>query len=333
MRRVFYWLILIAILWSAYWGIAAWALRAGFVSWFSERAREGWHAEYKDITSAGYPANHLTTISDPVLADPGTGTAWSADWIAFESASVSPTQQQVRFPNTPQRFSYFDKTLILSAETLRAGLGLTPGRSLELEQLNLLSGPWEISSGSQPVMSGQAVMARMEQSDMPLTYRLTGDIPDLTLLGPMRAALTATQGLPDRFSALDLRMLVTFDTAWDRRALELRRPQPRHIDLLETRAQWGPMHLRASGTLDIDEVGRPQGEITLQAADWKRMLTLAQDAGLLPGTLRDNMEQVLTLLAGRGGGTDRLELRLTFDRGRMKLGPLPLGPAPRLLLR
>jgi hypothetical protein len=44
------------------------------------------------------------------------------------------------------------------------------------------------------------------------------------------------------------------------------------------------------------------------------------------------VETGLTFVAGMTGGTDRLEAPLTFAGGRMALGPIPLGPAPRLYL-
>ncbi len=333
MRRLINWLVVLTLLWTAYWGIAAWALREGVTAWYGERAREGWHAEYDGIETAGYPSRHVTRILNPVLADPGTGTAWSADWITFDSAAVSPTQQGLRFPATPQRFSNFDGTLILEADDMRAGLGFAPGRALALEHIDLHSGPWKISDAAQPLLSGQAFVLRMEESDEPLRYQLHGNIAGLVLSGGTRRVLFSTQSLPEAFEALEFRATATFDTPWDRRALELRRPQPRHLDLEQMLVQWGPMQMRAAGELSMDESGRPTGTITLQAQDWQRMLTLTEETGLLPPALRANVEQVLSLLAGRSGHPERLELRLNFARGRVMLGPLPLGPAPRILLR
>lgn len=333
MRRLINWLVIITILWTAYWGIAAWALREGVTAWFGERAREGWHTEYDDVKTSGYPARHITRISNPVLADPGTGTAWSADWIAINSAAVSPTQQALHFPETPQRFSYFDGTMVLQATDMRAGLGFAPGRSLALEHVDLTSGAWQVTEAEQPVLSGQAFVLRMEESDTALQYQLHGSVTELAPLADTRRLLFSTRGLPDTFDALEFQANVTFDTPWDRRALELRRPQPRHIDLENAHIQWGPMQIRAAGALTMDEAGRPTGEVTLQAQDWQRMLILAEETGLLPPALRNNVEQVLNLLAGRSGHPERLELRLNFAGGRVMLGPLPLGPAPRILLR
>ncbi|MBT8154285.1 DUF2125 domain-containing protein [Epibacterium ulvae] len=333
MRRLINWLVVLTLLWTAYWGIAAWALREGVTAWFGERAREGWHAEYDGVETAGYPSRHVTRIVNPALADPGTGTAWSADWISLDSAAVSPTQQGLRFPASPQRFSYFDGTLVLEATDMRAGLGFAPGRALALEHIDLRSGPWQISDADQPLLSGQAFVLRMEESDAPLRYQMHGTIADLVLTGDTRRLLFSTKGLPEAFDALDFRATATFDTPWDRRALEQSRPQPRHIILEQMHVQWGPMQIRAAGELTMDEAGRPTGTITLQAQDWQRMLSLAEEAGVLPPSLRSNVQQVLTLLAGRSGHPERLELRLNFARGRVMLGPLPLGPAPRILLR
>ena len=95
------------LLWSLYWAAAAWGLRTGIAAWFSEQQRQGWQAEYAGLETSGYPATHLTRISRPALADPGTGTAWRADWLELESPAIWPGQLTLRFPASPQRLSYF----------------------------------------------------------------------------------------------------------------------------------------------------------------------------------------------------------------------------------
>ncbi len=331
MRRLIKCLIVASVLGGSYWGLAAWALRQGFETWFQERVREGWHAEYEQLDTAGFPNRHITTIANPALADPGTGTAWSADWISFDSAALSPTHQNLRFAETAQRLSYFDQTLTLLAQGLVASLDLAPGTALSLQELSLASDAIALTDATNTTISAEALAFSMVESDAAATYDISGEITGFAPQGLLREQLLPA--LPAQVDRLALSATVEFDTEWDRRALELRRPQPRQISLNEAEGKWGPMRIRAIGALIIDEAGRAEGAITLQADHWREMLTLLEESGVLAAKTRSNLERLIAILAGRSGHPDKLEAKLGFSRGQMLLGPLPLGPAPRFILR
>jgi hypothetical protein len=63
------------------------------------------------------------------------------------------------------------------------------------------------------------------------------------------------------------------------------------------------------------------------------MLSLAEAAGALPGGIASQIERGLSALAGLSGNPNAIDVELTFKDGRMSFGILPLGPAPRLILR
>jgi hypothetical protein len=128
-------------------------------------------------------------------------------------------------------------------------------------------------------------------------------------------------------------MTVRFDRPWDRTALEESRPQPRHIELSLADVKWGGLRLQAAGAVDVDEAGRADGAVTIKAENWREMLMLARSTGQLPESLANTLESGLGLLAGLGGNRDALDLTLNLAEGYWALGPIPLGPAPRLILR
>mgnify|MGYP000008487745 CR=1 FL=1 len=129
-----------ALIWSLYWLAAGWGLRSGISGWFAAQEARGWQADFAGIATRGYPFRHATRIENPALADPATGAAWRADWISLDSPAVWPGRQTLRFPETAQRFSYFDQTAVLTASGLTADLSLKPGTALELASLSLTSG-------------------------------------------------------------------------------------------------------------------------------------------------------------------------------------------------
>lgn len=331
--RMLKWLTFGAALWILYWGLAAWGLQTALDQWFSEQRRQGWQAEFENLSTDGFPFRHTIHMTQPGLADPGTGAAWSADWVAFDSPALWPGAQTLRFSQAPQRFSYFDQTLTLVAQDMQAEMQLAPGLALQLEHLSLNAKAWQISKLKDPLLEAQSLTLVMQQQKNPTQYHLTADARGFSPATSYRRLLTAGDQLPRHFETLTLSAVVEFDMAWDRRALELRRPQPRHIELQLAEAQWGALRFKAAGKLDVDEAGRLEGTITLQAENWTALLDMAERGSLLLPTARSGLERVLTLFAARSDQPDKLHITLGFSAGQMYVGPLPLGPAPVLILR
>lgn len=331
--RLLKWLSLGAAVWIIYWALAAWGLRSGLEAWFTEQQRQGWQAEYAALDTSGFPLRHATRIRQPLLADPGTGAAWSADWVEFDSPALWPGAQRLRFPATPQHFSFYDQSRRLVAREMQAQMQLAPGLALTLEHLELTAGPWQLLQEADLLWQAEdlnLVMRRYDQSDR---YLLQAAAQGFAPGGVFRRMGQLDEALPARFDTLELQADVTFDTAWDRRAIELRRPQPRLIDLQLADAQWGEMRFKATGALQVDEQGRLSGELALQVKNWRSILDVAERSSLLPPSSRMAVERVLNLFARDSGQGDKLDTRLRIQDGQVWIGPLPVGTAPRLVLR
>ena len=75
------------------------------------------------------------------------------------------------------------------------------------------------------------------------------------------------------------------------------------------------------------------GRITVKAKNWREILQIAVAAGWVPEGLAETLEDGLGLRAGLSGSPETLDAPLSFEKGRVSFGPIPLGTAPRLLLR
>ncbi|NOD93261.1 DUF2125 domain-containing protein [Ruegeria sp. HKCCD4884] len=333
MRRLLRVFIFIAVLWSAYWFIAGYGLRNAITGWFDQQQELGWQADFSDAATAGYPTHHTTRLNNPALADPVTGTAWSADWVEFESPAIWPGRQILRFADTPQRLSYFDQTATIEADALQAHLQLRPGVALVLEKMALTAGPWSITENAQALAAGGTLELLMEQTATPEAYSMVVRVDGFTPGDDLRNLMETATSLPQSFDTLELDMVAAFDKPWDRSALEQGRPQPVRIDLKLAEAKWGGLRLFATGALDVDAQGIPTGEIAVKAENWRDMIAMANAAGALPDQAVDPVTRALNFMAGLGGNPNALDLQLNFRDGFVALGPLPLGPAPRLILR
>ncbi len=330
MRWVLRIVVVLGLAWSGWWYLSGHGIREGLRGWFAAQEARGWQADYAEIGTTGYPLRHVTTLQSPALADPATGTAWSAEWLEFDSPAIWPGDMIVNFPSSPQLLSYLDQTVQLEAQDMRADLQLHPGLALELERMGLTAGPWLVAGPAGVLMRADAMTMAMVQQDDPARYAITAQADGFTPGEHVRKAGTST--LPKGFETLALDMAVTFDRPWDRTALELSRPQPRVVDLALAELRWGPLQIKLAGNVTVDEAGVPTGKVALKAENWREMLTVAEHGGGLSAEARRAAESVLELMAGISGGSESLDVQLTLRGGNVWLGILPLGPAPRLIL-
>ena len=323
----------LGLVWSLWWWGAGFALRQGITNWSDTQEDRGWQAEMHDMTTTGYPLRHVTTLNSPALADPATGTAWQADWLRLDSPAAWPGRQNLHFAPTPQRLSYFDQTVVVEAQDMVARLHLQPGLALTLERMDLTSADWQITANDGPVMSAASLVLAMVQTKQPEAYQFDINAVGFSPGARLRNLVGSGRSLPASFETLALDMQVTFDRVWDRKALEQRRPQPVAIDLKLAEVRWGALRLMATGKLTVDSQGIPSGAITVKADNWREMLAMAQAAGAIPAQAIEPAERALKLLASLGGNRNALDVQFNLADGFIALGPFPLGPAPRLVLR
>jgi hypothetical protein len=213
-------------------------------------------------------------------------------------------------------------------------LRLRPGGALEMEEMAVISGPWNITGPEGSLMGAQALTLRVRQdTDQAERYAFTLGAPAFQPGSLPRAALRIPSEWPVTFDSLALDATALFDRPFDRDTIETARPQPRRIDLQRLEAIWGSMVLRGVAGLDVAEDGLVSGEVSLQARNWQEMLNIAEAAGTLPSQIRPQVETILAALARGNGNPEALDLTLSFSDGTTFLGFIPLGPAPRLILR
>lgn len=333
MGRLLKWGLMLCLAFGLYWVAASYSLKSGIAAWFADRQSVGWQAEYVDLSSSGFPLSLQTDLTSVALADPLTGVAWQGDSLSFKSPAWWPGHVRLDLPDTPQLLSYFDERLIVQSENAVAELRLTPGTALMLERLNMTSDPWSVAREDGTLFAASALKVGATQLDAPEVYQFEisaeafrpGDIP--------RNAMRLPMDWPVVWDALEFDMTVEFDRPWDRTALDLSRPQPRVINLKLAEAKWGALRLFMTGDLTVDPSGIPTGEIAIKAENWRDMLDLAVTTGTMTVGERNAVETALNFIGGLGGNPNTLDVTLTLSNGFISLGPLPIGPAPRLILR
>ncbi len=180
--------------------------------------------------------------------------------------------------------------------------------------------------------AGLVAMRQSAEAQLPNSYDLYLDASDITPSAEILAQLGGVADLPAVIAHARIEATVAFDKRWDRTAIEDARPQPRQVRLDALSAHWGDLDLRATGTLTIDADGMPSGEIAVQATNWREMVAILEASGKIDPDYVGTLTKGLELLAALKGDPETLDVPLGFKRGLMSIGPVPIGPAPKIAL-
>ena len=319
-----------ALIWMCWWAFGQLGYEKGLAAWVDDRRNAGWVANYAALDTRGFPNRFDTTLTDIELADPASGVAWSAPFVQFLSLAYKPHQVIAVLPER-HRFSTPFQTVEITHSDARASLFLEASTLLGLDRARLVSSDLKLASTTGAEMSldeGRFAAEALPGADH--TYRVGAELLGLVPTDAAKEALDPGGVLPQRIEAMRVDADLTFTAPWDRLAIEEARPQLTRLKLKDLSARWGTVDFRAAGALDVDAAGVATGQITLRAEDWRRILDMAEAVGVLPPSSRGTVETALGLLAGPG---DVLDVPLNFRDGWISLGIIPLGEAPRLLLR
>ncbi|MEM9425863.1 MAG: DUF2125 domain-containing protein [Pseudomonadota bacterium] len=330
MIRLIVVLLVGSLAWMTWWALGQTAYERGLSAWIEDRRSEGWAADVGTLETAGFPNRFDTTLTDLRLADPETGVAWNAPALQFLSLAYKPHQVIAVVPQA-HRFSTPLGAFDISHDDARASLFLKPETALGLDQAILVVSDLQIDADAGWETS--LTSGRFAAESVPAavnTYRLGAEVDGLTPSAPLRRLLDPAQVLPETVENLRLDATASFDRPWDRFAVEDARPQPTRIDLTDLSARWGTATFRATGELDVTEEGFPEGEITIRAEDWRKILDMAVSSGVLPPTAVGPLERGLELMSGP---RDTLDATLGFRGGFVRLGIIPIAPAPRIVIR
>ena len=326
-----------AVLYAGYWVVGWISLPKGIEAWAEERRDEGWQVEWSDLNVVGFPSRFDTTLTEPLISDPQTGWAWQAPFFQLLALSYKPNHLIAVWPGAHQLATPTARYQISHTEA-QASLVFSNGTDLRIERANLVVDDLEITQAqSRQAQSSQASDSLRFAIRPNAATDLSYDV-GLTVAGFSPSSATLRQldpagVLPTSVETLHLQATVGFDAPWDRFALEDQRPQPTSLKLGTAQATWGGLDLRIAADLDIDTFGQASGEITVQATNWREIVTLSTNAGVIPDSFVPLLEGALSSLAELSGPPNTLDVPITVSQGRLRLGLIPLGTLPPLQLR
>jgi hypothetical protein len=309
MRKLTWAVVIVAALWAAYWAAGAFAVRRGLTAFLEDQRAQGAEVAWSDLSVAGFPNRFDVTLTDPAFADPASGTGWRAPFVQLMALSYQPQHYIAVWPHE-QTLTLGGEQIPVTSQDMRASVVFSPGPSFVLNRTTLVAQALSALGAS----AGELRFGTMRDAADELAHRVGFEALDVVLPG-----VSAPVG------RVHLDATAAFDRRIDR---FLRDPQPTRLDLRDLSLAAGASSVIVTGTLTGTGAGHAEGELKVVAQGWRGLLDLAVEAGLLPEANRPITETALRLLSA---DSDRIETALTFADGRMSLGPLPLGPAPRMV--
>ncbi|ETX14898.1 hypothetical protein OCH239_21165 [Roseivivax halodurans JCM 10272] len=308
MKKLAIAIIVAALGWSAYWVVQARLTRSALDTALSDLREAGWEASYGALDVRGFPNRIDVDISELSLADPASGFAWDVPFLQVFRLVYNHSHFIFAFPDR-QEIATSTGTWVVESEGLRSSLVLGDAQSLgrlhaEAESVT--------ATGEESRIDLSALRANFDAVEAGLpVYRLSVSARDGREAGreiALRGEVTFDQpptlaGAPARIEAVEIA----------------------RMDYVLPEAS-----VALSGDLDVDELGRLSGDVDVEAQDWQVLLEDAVAEGRVPEEWATTARGALGLVASMRGSADTLDVTLRLEDGRIFLGPIPVGTAPRL---
>lgn len=317
------------VLWGGWWFVASSAEHRAAVAFFADRRDEGLTADYSSLAVAGFPNRLDLTVQDVALGDPAAGITWRAPFAQLLALSYNPYHLIAALPHRQDIVTRIG-TFSVTSDRMEASLRMVPGIAFVLDEIVAVADrPGLTASTGWQVTAASVRVATRRVPGRPLAQQIGVEADHIRPNPMLKAMLDPTGALPDAIDQVYLDAEAGFDSAIDRHSAT-RPPHLTDLNVRDAHITWGPMLLSATGKATVDAEGVPEGRITIRAKNWKGMVAVAVTLGLVRPELAPTAQNMLAELAKGSTDPDVIQLPLEFQRGWMSLGPLPLGPAPRL---
>lgn len=324
--RILLWISsLLVALWSGYWFVGKSAFERGAEGFFEQTAAQGFIAQNDGLSVQGFPSRFDLTVTAPKLGAPRQGLEWAGPFLQILTLSYTPWHVIAAFPPTQTITTPFEQITVTS-DKLQASVVVAPNTDLPLDRTTLVGNKLAVTSSQNWQITAEELrFATRIDPSLTNAHSIGLEVKALT---PDPRLSSMLPDLPDAIEVVRLDALASFSAPLDRHSGETR-PGLTALSIKEGLVTWGPLRLFAQG--DLTSVGGfAEGRIAIRVEGWRNLATLAAAMGLVQPEVAPTVERMLETMAASSGDPQVLEVPLNFSDGRMSLGPLPLGPAPRM---
>jgi hypothetical protein len=326
--RILVWVTLIAaILWGGYWFVGSRAVEKGAVWALAEARNGGLVSEYESISVAGFPNRFDVTLTNPRFGDPLAGVLWTAPFIQIFTLSYKPWHYIAAISNQ-QTLELPGERLAITSDRMQGSLVLEPSLELVPDRSALLIEALSINGNGGFLLGAEKLQWGSRQTvGRPLAHDLALEGRKVVPMAHIQAVMQRA-GLPTTLDLISVVAEVTFDHKITLAALD-GPPGVNLVRLKEAIVQLGDLRIFAEGELKADAQGLAEGTLLLRINGWQDVPAALSAAGLIKPEAVIGLSVMLQGLSSQTDG-QTIEAPLSFGRGLVTFGFVPLGPAPRL---
>ena len=322
-------ILLLAVGYPAYWLFAARSVEQGFADWRQARTAEGYRIDYDLAEVEGFPFVLQLSVLGPQIARPADGWLWRGAKLVFD---MQPWNWR-RFRLDATGPHTVEVAVDARRHRLRAETGSVSGVGRLNAKGRLEDGVIEVAD-LRLFDASDRRLAAVRELDVRLQRR--GDGANLSLAAAaIRLGAEVRTALGSTVERLTLDAAVTPrpPRGLSRAAMESWRDDGGVAALSALHLAWGPLDIRGSGTVTVDEKMRPLGALTGRIRGYRKTLTAFERAGLIRRNHAAASRIALDLLSQRSAdGNGRVvTVPLTAQNGALYIGPvrlLKLRPIP-----
>jgi len=309
---------------AGYWVWAAGQVRTAIAEWSDAQRAAGYRIVYDGPKVSGFPVRLLVRLAAPRIAAP-QGWRWSGAAITGQAAFWQPLSLRLALPLRQELVAIWrghERTLSLQAARADGLVRLDSrgqaAATVEMADVTLREAAgWSARVGH---MRHEITRPPTAPGEQPHTH-LEGTIADLTLAQvppPFPATIDRLAYAADLTGTLPPGAPAAALAAW--------RDGGGLLEVTNLTLVWGPLDVRADGTVTLDEALRPQGAFSAHIAGLPELLEALVAQGMMqPGAAAALRIAVLTLSEGRdGSGRPNVRLPVTLQDGTVFLGPVAL---------
>ncbi|MEM8793589.1 MAG: DUF2125 domain-containing protein, partial [Pseudomonadota bacterium] len=272
-------------------------------------------------------------IQNIALTDPGTGWSWNLPEVSFFGEATSPTVLRLSLPDQ-HLISLPREKVEIGHSRMVADLSLAPDAGLTwrhgaIDGADLMLEAQSGWTGAAKTLSAE-IRARAPATAPPNSYAVTLSSTEVSIPKPLLDQIDPTGLLDPLVDEIRLDGTAALRAPLDRFALERGRLALNAATVRDAELRWGDMKVSASGQIETDLRGYATGEIDLKLTKWREMIRIARRSGKIDRSMIDAIEQGLRFVSIIAGDGEDVELTLNLSGGKVRIGPVAIGDAPRL---
>ena len=330
-----------AIAYSGFWFFAATRLKAGVEEWVAQRLDEGTLLTYERLEIGGFPLALRVDLTTPRAApkrfgDTGKPNAWRIEAARASAESVPWNFRRldlelmgdlrVQVPGTRRPVVYEGRASKLFSRLIFHDDGLPGAVSIEVAGLEMAADgrPRAIAAAEIDLQAERLFPEPVSHLTPTLSLKLDGrklKVPD-SLSFPLGHAFSELGLSANLLGPLPAKPLAEALAQW--------RDAGGTVEVSRLNMGYGPLDIRAVGTLALDEELQPIGALTTQIQGFFLALDALKRAGIIRSRNAAMAKVVLGVLARRprGGGPATLSLPLTLQDRQLYTKGLTLFKLP-----